>query len=206
MSFLPVVATGVISGQLFDQRSRPMVGATAELFSFSYNRYRGRSPILASEGMHATANDRGEYRLPDVQPGSYLVLLLPPLPLMETSPGASFYPGVRETSLANEVERRKYKWGFDVFPPPECRIKSILFWGTQNFGEKNRFWSMQSAAEAWSGPRGIDFSAHRGLQTKEVGFSCGALDGFGGGLGLREVGGKRFPDCRESGGLVPAIQ
>ena len=62
---------GVITGRVVDEANDPIHGAEVRLLAVEY--YRGR------ESMHlvgaATSDDRGEYRIFDVRPGSYFLLV-----------------------------------------------------------------------------------------------------------------------------------
>jgi Carboxypeptidase regulatory-like domain len=61
---------GVISGRIVDEGNDPVRGVEVRLLSLDY--YRGRQTLSTSSS--AVTDDRGEYRIFDIRPGSYYLL------------------------------------------------------------------------------------------------------------------------------------
>lgn len=76
---------GVISGRVLDEESEPEPGARVMVFKRVFQNGRG-----SWEGINAfTANDLGEYRVPDLMPGRYLVLAMVTRPQPNNHYGSS---------------------------------------------------------------------------------------------------------------------
>ena len=68
---LRVVPTGVISGRLYDLEGRPVVSGEVNAVRVMYDDAGNR--YLEPAAVEVKSDDRGEYRLYDVEPGEYLV-------------------------------------------------------------------------------------------------------------------------------------
>jgi len=67
---LRLLPTAVVTGQIVDEKSNPLMHVEVKLLARTFNRGRMRLAVL---GMGIT-DDRGEYRLYGIQPGDYYVL------------------------------------------------------------------------------------------------------------------------------------
>ena len=67
---LRLLPTAVVTGQIVDENSNPLMHVEVKLLARTFNRGRMRLAVL---GMGIT-DDRGEYRLYGIQPGDYYVL------------------------------------------------------------------------------------------------------------------------------------
>lgn len=67
---LRLLPTAVVTGQIVDEHSNPLMHVEVKLLARTFNRGRVRLAVL---GMGIT-DDRGEYRLYGIQPGDYYVL------------------------------------------------------------------------------------------------------------------------------------
>ena len=101
-----LVPTGTISGRVVDSRNMPVMLARIRPFQYRYTA-RGREIIYLP---NATTDDRGEFRLPNLHPGSYWLSL-------STQSSAALYPGVRELPDAEAVS---------VDPGRETRLKDVV--------------------------------------------------------------------------------
>ena len=101
-----LMPTGTISGRVVDSRSIPVPSARIRPFQYRYTA-RGREIVYLP---NATTNDRGEFRLPNLQPGTYWLSL-------STQYSAVLYPGVREINDAEELS---------VDPGRETRLKDVV--------------------------------------------------------------------------------
>ena len=61
---------GVISGRILDEKNEPVRGVEIRLLSLDY--YRGRQTLSTQTSV--VSDDRGEYRIFDIRPGSYYLL------------------------------------------------------------------------------------------------------------------------------------
>lgn len=61
---------GVISGRILDEKNEPVRGVEIRLLSLDY--YRGRQTLSTTTSV--VSDDRGEYRIFDIRPGSYYLL------------------------------------------------------------------------------------------------------------------------------------
>jgi hypothetical protein len=66
-----LIATGTVSGRVFDENGQPATGAPVQLLRVFYNLAQGRTLQSAANGV---ADDRGEYRAFGVPPGRYYLL------------------------------------------------------------------------------------------------------------------------------------
>jgi len=109
---LRLLPLGVIAGKVTDADGVPMRGVTVQAMRFEYQRAGRR---IASRGMSAT-DDRGDYRLFDLQPGRYYLEAVRRSPLgvnqgirvhsdlpEEAYPG-TFYAGAADISGAMAIE------------------------------------------------------------------------------------------------------
>jgi len=98
-----------VNGRVFDENAEPVYQATVQALQ---RRWRlGRSE-LEMVGM-TTTNDRGEYRISGLAPGTYYIFVLPPHPLdatgndpdkkKGTTLGRTFYPGVLTQDAATPL-------------------------------------------------------------------------------------------------------
>ena len=92
---LPLVVGGVIVGRILDEDGGPFAGATVEAL---VNRFQGGSDALFSVAT-AQTDDRGEFRLFGLAPGSYYVSAADPAFASVSTPKgvqhytATYYPG-----------------------------------------------------------------------------------------------------------------
>jgi hypothetical protein len=102
---------GTISGRVLDENGDPVPGAAADGLRYSYSREGAR---LAHRAM-ATTNDRGEYRLFDLEPGRWYLRVTKNMVqpsakgrvhsvLAETNFLVTFYPGVEREAEAGSIE------------------------------------------------------------------------------------------------------
>lgn len=117
-----LVGEGVISGKVSSTNGQPLLGMEVYAFRKTFDAYGW--PAMTPEGQRGDTNDKGEYRLIGLPPGTYYVRAASPFGgLAElaqaraaiqgapvpggTSPGQYadvFYPGVLESSKASLVE------------------------------------------------------------------------------------------------------
>lgn len=100
----------LITGRILDEDGEPMPRATVSVLT---KRYPQGKPILMLVAS-VNANDIGEYRVPDLNPGRYLVsanwrdyastVAAAPLDKPEEAYSATFYPSAKTDSLAQVVE------------------------------------------------------------------------------------------------------
>ncbi len=105
---LRMTPLSVISGRVLDEEGEPAVSAT--LLAFRYDYTRPSRPLVETNS--ASTDDRGEYRIFDLKPGRYYVLLvrsnpsgpLPP-PNLAANEGYPFrfYPNAFEPGQASPV-------------------------------------------------------------------------------------------------------
>jgi len=96
-----------ISGHVFDSEGEPVIGAQVQLLRATRN--FGRR-MLVNGGPQAQTDDRGEYRMPSIQPGQYYLSAAPgfaPSPLVGTDTASApkmmmpqFYGGARDSKDA----------------------------------------------------------------------------------------------------------
>lgn len=101
---------GVITGKVLDEEGEPVKGVDVIAFRPSGH---GRARSTAG-GAEASTNDLGEFRIPELGPGTYLLAADRPAPGVETSRPKSgqpeegyvptFYPGATELASAVPVE------------------------------------------------------------------------------------------------------
>lgn len=100
----------VLAGRVLDDEDEPV--QNAQVLYITQRRFRGsRSWVPA--GRNATTNDRGEFRLTEVPPGTYRILVMfwgqaPAAPATPGQPAMgyvlSYYPGVTDITQAAPVE------------------------------------------------------------------------------------------------------
>ena len=98
---LQVQPPGVISGRILDENRRPKSSIGVQLLRFGYE--NGRRILLPMETgpAGATTDDRGEYRMFNLEPGEYLVGAMPArVGGGRAMPPPIFYPGVTDPQLA----------------------------------------------------------------------------------------------------------
>ena len=103
---LRLMPTGSIAGRVYDARSKPVQYAKAQLWRFTYDD-NGERSFRQVEGVRETeVNERGEFRLENIDPGEYYLRIDPPL-LSERMPGESwlpvFHPGTNDRAKAVPV-------------------------------------------------------------------------------------------------------
>src|SRR5262245_6703646 len=69
-----MTAAGVITGRIVDDEGRPVRGAPVEALAYGYTNGRRQ---LVPRGNSATTNDRGEFRLFWLDPGTYYIVADP---------------------------------------------------------------------------------------------------------------------------------
>jgi hypothetical protein len=100
---LRVQATSVISGRVLDENRRPRSGMAVLLLRYTYE--DGRR-LLAPSGVVPSqffTDDRGEYRIFDLEPDDYIVAVLPAGLGGVPQGSAVYYPGVTDLRLAVSV-------------------------------------------------------------------------------------------------------
>ena len=96
---IPLTPHGVITGKIRDEAGDPLPGLAVSALMHDYSTASAR---LRSAGT-ASTDDRGEYRLFDLPPGRYYLLVV--APSAKLSPSAQvFYPGVLEFGRAGPVD------------------------------------------------------------------------------------------------------
>jgi len=110
-----MTAAGVISGRIVDDEGRPVRGAPVEALAYGYTNGHRQ---LVTRGNSATTNDRGEFRLFWLNPGTYYIVANVPTvaPVPAGSPlgyfprnptdafATTYYPGTADIDLAEKVE------------------------------------------------------------------------------------------------------
>ena len=107
-----ILKGGVISGRVLDNQKQPVEGIHIE----AMEKEPGRNRVVLSSKSEALTNDRGEYRLPNLASGSY-VITAGPRPqefrkrsrrsvkaLQQAYPALTFYPGGQLLNDASPVE------------------------------------------------------------------------------------------------------
>ena len=69
---IPLWRLGAINGRVVDERGEPVIGVAVRVFTT--RRVSGQPQLVA--GPIATTDDRGVYRIPDLDPGRYVVAVL----------------------------------------------------------------------------------------------------------------------------------
>jgi hypothetical protein len=105
-----LIATGIVSGRVFDENGQPATGAQVQLIRSAYTpQGRNYQPIATG-----AADDRGDYRIYGVPPGKYLLAAgTPPGPARLRGAGGAvttarfsmvYYPNVEEMDQSSTVE------------------------------------------------------------------------------------------------------
>lgn len=119
---LPLVAAGVIAGRILDEDGAPFAGATVDAL---INRVQNGSDALFSVAT-AQTDDRGQFRLFGLAPGSYYVSAADPAFVRVSSPkgvlhySPTYYPG---TPLADQA--RAITVGAGTPPPVEFTLQLV---------------------------------------------------------------------------------
>lgn len=106
---------GAISGRVIDSHGEPVESANVQVMRVPRSG-RGR-PTVRSGG---ATNDLGEFRVPRLEPGRYLLLVQPRRDVQDDGPATqsapTFYPGVsiREQALPITIERSASVTGLDL--------------------------------------------------------------------------------------------
>jgi hypothetical protein len=105
-----LIATGIVSGRVFDENGQPATGAQVQLIRSAYTP-QGRSYQPTATG---AADDRGDYRMYGVPPGKYLLAAgTPPGPARLRGAGGVvttarfsmvYYPNVEEMDQSSTIE------------------------------------------------------------------------------------------------------
>ena len=112
---VPLFHGGAISGRVVDSHSEPVESAYVQVMRLP--RSGGGRPTVRGGG---ATNDLGEFRIPRLEPGRYLLLAQPRRDVQEggpaTQPTPTFYPGVstREQALPITVDRSASVTGVDL--------------------------------------------------------------------------------------------
>jgi hypothetical protein len=119
--------TGVVSGRVVDATGRPAVDVRVTAFAFGNT---ANMPQQRSRG-ETTTNDRGEYRLFNLEPDRYFIGFQQPLvrssrPPFSVAEGATLYPGVDSFSRTEFI---------DVKGGLETRLKDTIFSTEARLGE-----------------------------------------------------------------------
>jgi len=94
-------ALGTISGRAFDETGEPLVGARIEAMTF---RGQGQHFHILAPIAGADTDDRGEFRIPALDPGEYYVRVLPPDDrVLPDSYPVTYYPNTTDPSAAAKV-------------------------------------------------------------------------------------------------------
>ena len=110
-----MTAAGVITGRIVDDEGRPVRGAPVEALAYGYTNGRRQ---LVTHGSPATTNDRGEFRLFWLNPGTYYIVANVPavqqvaaanlLGYFPRNPSEAFattyYPGTPDIDRAEAVQ------------------------------------------------------------------------------------------------------
>src|SRR5262245_43145136 len=110
-----MTAAGVITGRIVDDEGRPVRGAPVEALAYGYTNGRRQ---LVTHGSPATTNDRGEFRLFWLNPGTYYIVAnVPPVqPVLAANPlgyfprspteafATTYYPGTADIDRAETVQ------------------------------------------------------------------------------------------------------
>jgi hypothetical protein len=95
---LQLTATGIISGRVVDAKGTPTTGAVVTGIRATY--VKGRrvmSPCSAAKNLRVVSNDKGEYRLFDLEPGEYYLAVQGN---NSCSSASDYYPGVTDPADA----------------------------------------------------------------------------------------------------------
>jgi hypothetical protein len=97
-----------ITGRVFDQNGEPVVNATVQALRRRF--VRGHRELTAGAGTADTTDDRGEFRVYGLSPGTYYLSASTPEPLNREPAGArsstgpfTFYPGTSSPEAAQAV-------------------------------------------------------------------------------------------------------
>jgi hypothetical protein len=128
---LPLVAGGVIVGRILDEDGAPFAGATVDAL---VARFQGGNDMLFSVAS-ATTDDRGEFRLFGLAPGSYYVSAGDPAFAAVSTPkgvlhySPTYYPGTTQADQARTVpvgagDPPRVEFKLQLVPP--ARISGTL--------------------------------------------------------------------------------
>ena len=91
---LRLALPGSITGRVFDEQGGPASGVRVMAYPYVYNDYGAR--VIGLPGSALTTNMAGEFRIPGLRPGEYVVAV-------ERAPVPTFYPGTDDSSKAVPV-------------------------------------------------------------------------------------------------------
>jgi protocatechuate 3,4-dioxygenase beta subunit len=101
---LALVRAASIAGTVMDSAGRPARGAKVSILERRAEQGRAR---LAVVGFGAMVDDRGAYRLHDLAPGSYTLVVTPPMSVTgQASFAPLYYPGVVQSERAEWITLR----------------------------------------------------------------------------------------------------
>lgn len=106
---IPLTPAGVISGRVTDQDGDPIAYASVEAMQYTYQSGKKALRSISNE----RTNDRGEYRLFNLQPGRYYVRAV----LRSGGTAPTFFPGTYDVAQATPL---------DALPGAELRSTDIL--------------------------------------------------------------------------------
>src|SRR5262249_23617446 len=96
---IQLMPTAVITGRIYDEAHQPLRGADVQAFRYQY---RDGVRVLVTLNQ-ASSNDRGDYRLYNLQPGAYYIRATPPTNTLQASLAPVYYPGVIDSRDAAPV-------------------------------------------------------------------------------------------------------
>src|SRR5262249_8279291 len=136
---IQLTPAGVITGRIYDQNRQPLPSVSIEALRYQY-REGVRVFVSAGQGM---SDDRGEYRIFNLQPGAYYVRATLPNPSQNLS-APVYYPGVVDPQDGSRIT---------VVPGAESSAIDIPFGGNKTSSIRIKV----SAAVQSGGPQPTTF-------------------------------------------------
>ena len=136
---LHMLPAAVVAGRVLDEDGDPMVRTDVSVLRYGYTLGHRQLETAAS----VTTNDRGEYRIPDLLPGRYLIMVNPtpdlsgfstsspqhPDDKQETAYLPTYYPGTTDRSQAAFLELRpgdETSVNFNLIPGATFHVRGSL--------------------------------------------------------------------------------
>jgi len=94
-------AQGTISGRAYDVNGEPLAGARVDAMAFRrQGHYQMLMPVASAD-----TDDRGEYRIPSLEPDEYYIRVSPPAyQVIKNSYPATWYPNVTDPAGATHID------------------------------------------------------------------------------------------------------
>jgi hypothetical protein len=145
--------SGAISGQVVDEDGDPVTNAPVQLYTRKYVRGQAQIALAGGQGHGAVTDDRGRYRVKDLEPGWYYVVAQGPLWIRQhLGFTPQFYPNAASYQDAQRVR---------VTAGEEVRHVNFTFVGTRTLTLSGRVVDQAGAPAS----RGAVFAAPSGIAT-----------------------------------------